>query len=203
VKVEKLFMLDLLFKKQSDKARQNTGRFRAVETVLQVFKQASTNNMESQQEKYTIPKSHALVALLQLGQQLESACIHVHVNKLRNASFGYGSMMIGSLKGQSGSQLCMKSKHHREKGLSSATHQHISARVFILTACCGILTSVFYQLCGYCWGKSVLQESMNIQCSMHEAANEILYSLGGISTSCGCIKHNKMEDQHKCEYMHT
>jgi hypothetical protein len=41
--------------------------------------------------------------------------------------------------------------------------------------------------------------------TMHEAANEILYSLGKIilQQSCGCSKHNKMEDQSKFEYMHT
>jgi hypothetical protein len=37
----------------------------------------------------------------------------------------------------------MQSKHHREEGLPSAIHQHISARVFILTACCVLLTSFF------------------------------------------------------------
>jgi hypothetical protein len=51
--------------------------------------------MESPREEYIIPKSHALAALLQLvGQQLESAFINLHVNKLRKASFGCGSMMI-------------------------------------------------------------------------------------------------------------
>jgi hypothetical protein len=37
----------------------------------------------------------------------------------------------------------MQPKHRRAEGLPSATNQHISARIFILTACCGILTFVF------------------------------------------------------------
>jgi hypothetical protein len=45
--------------KHFEKARQDTGRFRAVETVHQVYKQANTNNMESQWEEYIIPNSHA------------------------------------------------------------------------------------------------------------------------------------------------
>jgi hypothetical protein len=83
--------------KQSGKARHNTGRSRAVETVLQVHTQAVTNIMESHREEYITPNSHAMAALLQLRQQLETACIHLHVNKLRKASFGCGSMMIGFL----------------------------------------------------------------------------------------------------------
>jgi hypothetical protein len=41
--------------------------------------------------------------------------------------------------------------------------------------------------------------------SMHEAANEILHSLEQpiLQQSCGCSKHNKMENQSKFEYMHT
>jgi hypothetical protein len=41
--------------------------------------------------------------------------------------------------------------------------------------------------------------------SMNEAANEILYYLvEKLQQSCGCSKHNKMEDQSKFEYyMHT
>jgi hypothetical protein len=35
-----------------------------------------------------------MAALLQLGQKLESACIHVHVNKIRKSCFGSGSMII-------------------------------------------------------------------------------------------------------------
>jgi hypothetical protein len=35
-----------------------------------------------------------MIALLQLGHQLEIACIHVHVNNVRKASFRCGSMMI-------------------------------------------------------------------------------------------------------------
>jgi hypothetical protein len=41
--------------------------------------------------------------------------------------------------------------------------------------------------------------------SVHEAANEILYSLRItiLQQSCGCSRHNKMEDQSNFEYMHT
>jgi hypothetical protein len=70
----------------------------------------------------------------------------------------------------------MQSKRHRKEGLPSATQHHISARAFILTSCCGILTSAVYQRCGYFLGKSVLQEPMNIKCMM-QRMNEILYSL--------------------------
>jgi hypothetical protein len=69
----------------------------------------------------------------------------------------------------------MQSKHDIKEGLTSATHQHISARVFIFTACCGILTSVFNQWCGYFWGKSVLQKSMNIQCMTQQMGSCIIW----------------------------
>jgi hypothetical protein len=67
----------------------------------------------------------------------------------------------------------MQSKHRREEAFSSATHHHISARVFILTARCGVLTSVFNQRCGYCWGKSVSEHSMNIQCMKQQMRSYI------------------------------
>jgi hypothetical protein len=80
--------------KHFGKAIQNTGHFRVADMVLQVYTQANTNNMESHGEDYITPKSHALAALLQLEQQLESAFIRFHVNILRKVSFGCGSMMI-------------------------------------------------------------------------------------------------------------
>jgi hypothetical protein len=95
----------------------------------------------------------------------------------------------------------MQSKHRREEGLSSATHQNISARVFMLTECCGILTSVFLSVMWILLGQ--ISFTRINEYSMHEAANEILYSWGGVQQSCGCSKHNKMEDQSKFEYTHT
>jgi hypothetical protein len=54
-----------------------------------IHKQILTRcRMESHREEYTIPKSHALADLLQLGQQLEIVFIHLHVNKLEKNSFG-------------------------------------------------------------------------------------------------------------------
>jgi hypothetical protein len=58
---------------------------------------------------------------------------------------------------------------------ASATHHHTSALVFLLTACCGVLTSVFYQWYGYCRVKPVLQESMNIQCMKQQLRSYILW----------------------------
>jgi hypothetical protein len=82
-----LIFVNQYIDKQFGKARQNTGRSREVERVIQVYKQANTNNMDSQQEEYIIPKSHALANLLQLGQLLESVFIHLHLNKLRKLAF--------------------------------------------------------------------------------------------------------------------
>jgi hypothetical protein len=63
----------------------------------------------------------------------------------------------------------MQSKHRREEGLPSATHQHISARVFILTASCRILTAVFLLVVWILLGKISFTRIHDY--SMHEAAN--------------------------------
>jgi hypothetical protein len=67
---------------------------------------------------------------------------------------------------------------------------------------CGVFTFVVDQWCGYCWGKSILQESMNIQCMKQQIRSYILL-IKKLQHSCCCSKQNKIDDQSKFEDMHT